>query len=443
MQTVNFNCPHCGNLMAVGTNLLGRNVRCPHCKQVVRAPAAPGEPLVQNPAPPVSTPAPPPTPKFDLPQTVEHHESIFGERHDEDVFGSEPPKPTLPPVPAPPPLPAPAPQMETVTAPPVSAPEPEYVSPTATTLDFSAPADGALEDRTAERGVPEPGRVDTVFQSRKAREEPGTTPAFAWILLAYAAVVTIAAGFFGYQYFTAGSKEEHPYKAMPDVIREYKPAEKRQMSFNGMPDPKLEIPKELRVKLGEELTVGDLKVQPLYVEKKDVDGVTKYVSADDKKRNLQSTLVLTLRVRNLSSDTVFIPNDPAFNRALDAKQPTPYTGLQFYRDYFFGTFKWPPDAGTEKEYIEGQEADEQPLKPGEERDTWVHAASPKARTAGAQDWLSAIGDTSKQNADLLLIWHVQLRRGIVKMKNEAGQEVDVSATTVIGVEFKPREIKGL
>jgi hypothetical protein len=115
--------------------------------------------------------------------------------------------------------------------------------------------------------------------------------------------------------------------------------------------------------------------------------------------------------------------------------------LQLYRDYFYGTFKWPPDPGTEKEYIEGQEADEQSLKPGEERDTWVHVASPKARTAGVQDWLSAIGDASKQG-DLPLVWHVQLRRGLVKMKNDAGQDVDVSATTVIGVEFKPRDIKG-
>src|SRR5919204_1287479 len=98
MQTVNFNCPHCGNLMAVGTNLLGRNVRCPHCKQVLRAPAAAGG----VPAPPVPTPAPPaPVPTFNVPRPTEHPESIFGERHDEDVFGSEPPKPTLPAVPTP------------------------------------------------------------------------------------------------------------------------------------------------------------------------------------------------------------------------------------------------------------------------------------------------------------------------------------------------------
>src|SRR5262245_3641530 len=137
MQTVNFNCPHCGNLMAVGTNLLGRNVRCPHCRLVVRAPAAAGEPSMPTPAAPPPTPAPPPqppaapqkVPMFSMPQPTEHHESIFGERHDEDVFGSEPPKPVLPSEPQP----LPEQLAQTVTAnevliPPPPAPPPLPIS---------------------------------------------------------------------------------------------------------------------------------------------------------------------------------------------------------------------------------------------------------------------------------------------------------------------------
>src|SRR5262245_13059030 len=79
MQTVNFACPHCGNLMAVGLDLLGRNVRCPTCKQVVQAP----------PPAPATAAAPPPS-------SVEAPESIFGEVHDEDVFGSRQMKPEMP-----------------------------------------------------------------------------------------------------------------------------------------------------------------------------------------------------------------------------------------------------------------------------------------------------------------------------------------------------------
>ena len=41
MQTVNFQCGNCNNLMAVGAEYLGQQVRCPHCQAVVVAPAAP------------------------------------------------------------------------------------------------------------------------------------------------------------------------------------------------------------------------------------------------------------------------------------------------------------------------------------------------------------------------------------------------------------------
>jgi DNA-directed RNA polymerase subunit RPC12/RpoP len=58
MQTVNFPCGNCGNLMAVGTDYLGQQARCPHCQQVVLAP------------PPAAPPGPPTSPAFgptDLP----------------------------------------------------------------------------------------------------------------------------------------------------------------------------------------------------------------------------------------------------------------------------------------------------------------------------------------------------------------------------------------
>ena len=257
-------------------------------------------------------PAPPETPTFDLPKPTEHHESIFGERHDEDVFGSEPLKPTLPSA-APPPIPTPTQSAETVAASPMPAvsPPPAYVSSMAATLDFAPPANGALENRAGEQLSAPAARVDSVFRPRKPQGEASATPAFAWILVAYAAIVTAAAGFFGYQYFTAGPKEAHPYQAMPDVIREYKPAEKRQMSFQGMPDPKLDIPQELRVKLGGELTIGDLQVKPVDVELiRGIRATTKYVSAEDKTREIGDALVLTLRVRNMSSEITVLSKRP-------------------------------------------------------------------------------------------------------------------------------------
>src|SRR5262245_1529319 len=173
-QTVNFNCPHCGNLMAVGTNLLGRNVRCPHCKQVVRAPAAPGE----APAPPMVTPPPPrpgAIPSCSVPKQTEALESIFGERHDEDVFGSEPPNPRMPDAPVPPTVPAPqvphvpAESVAVVTPPPP--PIPASANPLAFDINVTpSPAlTPAAETRPAP--LPEAGQFTASgYHPRKARE---------------------------------------------------------------------------------------------------------------------------------------------------------------------------------------------------------------------------------------------------------------------------------
>src|SRR5271155_5891354 len=82
MQTINFQCGHCRNVMGVGTAYLGKQVRCPHCQQVVLAPA-------QGPAPAPAAAAPRPAPGSGSPPKDEH-ESIFGEQVDEDLFGAPP-----------------------------------------------------------------------------------------------------------------------------------------------------------------------------------------------------------------------------------------------------------------------------------------------------------------------------------------------------------------
>src|SRR2546429_89822 len=55
MSTHTFPCPFCGRRMGVGPELLGKAVRCPHCKQTVHAPTT-------NPTPPPPPPPPPPLP---------------------------------------------------------------------------------------------------------------------------------------------------------------------------------------------------------------------------------------------------------------------------------------------------------------------------------------------------------------------------------------------
>src|SRR5262249_34779824 len=73
-----FKCGSCNNLMAVTTEHLGMQVRCPHCQQIVVAPT--------------TAPSPPPPPRFE--QTTmpgrrgDEEESIFSPPTDpDDIFG--------------------------------------------------------------------------------------------------------------------------------------------------------------------------------------------------------------------------------------------------------------------------------------------------------------------------------------------------------------------
>ncbi|AWM38901.1 hypothetical protein GobsT_28700 [Gemmata obscuriglobus] len=80
--------------MGVPAELLGRQVRCPHCKQVVVAPATAGAaPEIVPPPPPPPAPVPPPEPElrsFDLPVQKEEADSILSDPHEseDEVFGS-------------------------------------------------------------------------------------------------------------------------------------------------------------------------------------------------------------------------------------------------------------------------------------------------------------------------------------------------------------------
>lgn len=445
--TVNFHCPHCGNLMAVGTNLLGRNVRCPHCKQVVRAPAAAGEaPALPGPAPqaPPLTPAPPP--QFTVPTPGEHHESIFGERHDEDLFGSEPLKPRMPveTAVAPPTLP------DTVyTPPPPLPPGPTYeetqpyVPPPAAPDNLLAPPDIGHSLGTPDR---QQAPADLGYRPRPAPQtETAGTPAFAWILLAYSVVITIVAGVLAYQYFTAGPRGDHPFKAIPDWYGKYEKAtgaeNRKLLSFQGLPDPKLDVPPDLRVKLGEELTVGAIQVRPIQVTQQAVELVRENATRDNTVNAAGQGLILTLNVKNLSTDTTLHPDDPAFARALDKDQPVPYTALQIGREFFYGPFAWPPEPELKDAYLKGFRPSDEALAPGQDRDIPIPVAPSGLRAAGIGSATDALRTAGENRQDPPLLWRVQLRRGFVKATTDDGREVDVSATTVIGVEFKAEQIK--
>ena len=141
--------------MGVPGELLGKQVRCPHCKQVVLAPVtagpAPAPAAVAPPPPapaprpvavvpppaPAPVPPPPPAPEpdlpvFNIPTRKEGADSIMSEANesDDEVFGSQPGGrlAALPPLDPPPPAPPPAPAY-VPPPPPQPAPEPTSGNP--------------------------------------------------------------------------------------------------------------------------------------------------------------------------------------------------------------------------------------------------------------------------------------------------------------------------
>jgi phage FluMu protein Com len=448
MQTVNFNCPFCGKLMAVGINLLGRNVRCPHCKQVVQAPATAGTVV----PPPATAPAPS-EPTFSFPSAPpegqEGHESIFGEVQDDDVFGTRQPKVQMP-VETPPPPPPPAlrrREPDTITEQlPASNPFATAPDPTAATEpEFTPPAN----DWHTQRDKPQEENRDFDEASREKRppqaatRESGGGGPLIWVLLAYGAVATAGAA---YLFFNRTNPTSEPptdggakpqqvisFEVIPDLFGQYDRAERKKVvRLEGMPAATQDLADDLQVPLGRTLTVGQIEVKPTRIEYR--KAMRHYVKADgkpDEKPTPNDVLLLHLHIKNVSDDVTLHPTDPAFDASYDrTTKVTPYTGVVVGDKHFLGgPFLW-PDPQYRRQFMEGQEDDDKPLGPKQERDYVICSvlAGPDVRKAVEQK-------------DARPVWRVQLRRGLVPWKDDSGKERDVSATCVIGVVFSAADIR--
>ncbi len=440
MQTLNFNCSFCGKLMAVGMNLLGRNVRCPHCKQVVQAPASSLPPLA---APSI------PEPSFQVPSAPkESHESIFGEVHDDDLFGgTHQPKVLLPEPPPQPPTQRveiePTVQMPqeplgmaySVHSPPAARTEsaPEYTPPNANPWDAPAPA-------SRHTAPPEPARSERFEPMPYSPRErsSGGGGIFIFILLVYSAAATAGVAYLYFNRTTGGDKSNnaqkaHPFAAIPDFFGQYDKANRKEVvRLNGMPDANLDVPDKLRVTVKNTLPLGNIEVTPTRIEYRDVlrfdkkPGGAKF----EPKTLARPLFLLHLRVKNASTDIVLHPTDPAFNALYRNEQP--YTGIFVGGEKFLGGPWFWPDSQYERQYVEGQEKDDKPLGPGEERE-YVIASTIDSNTI--LNHLRQIKDNEPA------VWHVQLRSGLVACRDESGKERQISMTSVIGVPFTIADVQ--
>jgi hypothetical protein len=458
MPAVTFQCGNCKNLLAVEDRFLGQQVRCPHCQQVLMAPSSGAlPPESRSPEPGISqapAPAELATIRDDISSSssisdppIHEGESIFAppDHGSEDLFGA-PVANSVVELPAEPAashplterLPVGSPQIlssqDIVPDPgerlPAETNSPPSVSP-GTAEGFSPSSDWPVLDSSGPVSeIPhETGRPDLTRQAaRRAKRESLFTTYLIIILIPYAIFATCVAAYFYWRMMAM----PHPMEYLRDT-GENPPAKRGSGSVQEIISPETNLPPRLQVALGGQLRVGDLEVQPQKVERRKIticsenSRVSPSVTPND-------ALVLTLRLRNVSSDVFFTPTDPIFDRQWKGEfgSNRPYTLLEFGSNrYFGGPIKWRPRsnhgqfrADDPREYVKGQEHDNQILKPGEERIS-ILCTDPANR-----EILRAL--KSHQGP---IIWRVHLRRGLVLVSDR-----EVSATAVIGVVFDKKDI---
>ncbi|MGE3805291.1 MAG: hypothetical protein AB7K24_11520 [Gemmataceae bacterium] len=441
MDRLQFKCGQCGKMMAVGKDLMGKQVSCPHCKKIVVAP-------MQAPAPApaaATTPMPMDMPMFKVPDQGEA-ESIFGAPEEDDPFeaGGRAPTVEMPAVHAP--VPPPAPEL----APTQNYPGSDAFTnePAGAMANFgSAPdmAGTAVADAPMNTGT---ANARALTQKRSQQDSLVTYYAMM-ILIPYAILMTIFT-----VYFYQRSQNLIPiFQVMPDWPRE------QQQPFKGGASKRVEdekpLPQELMVALGSTIQLNDLQVTPLKVEQKKIKYLRRLGDAGEESHN--NAMVLTLRVKNTSSEYQFAPNDLAYNRYTNLKKSTqnPYTCLEVGETRFYGgPCRWPkkPDKGEgwrgedPIEWIDGTHAapgqNSTMLKPGEEIDLIVctnpdiEATLVKGPMGKLYHAPTEVVETVNQSNGPF-VWRVQLRTGVLALDEKRTGTV----TSVFGVKFKKDDIK--
>ena len=135
-----------------------------------------------------------------------------------------------------------------------------------------------------------------------------------------------------------------------------------------------------------------------------------------------------VRLKNVSQDLIFYPTDPYFDRNPKQASDKPYTLVDVGgHKYYGGLIEYLTEPGnTERTWLAGQEKDDQPLGPGESRET-VLVARPG-------DHLNDALEKAREPA----VWRMQVRRGLMPYR---GTEIPVSA--VIGVAFTAADVQKL
>lgn len=471
---VTFKCGGCGNLMAVGEELRGQRVRCPHCMQVVQVPAAELEPASQRPdtaaqaavpAPPVSAP-PSPAEEPVIHVASAEVDNIFApaESAGDELFQRDP----LPVLQMPPPA-EPLPKVEVpptdlmgveskaASPPPVADHTVAYAPPEHEVGLQAPPADGAgvapappVESSVENPPVQEaPWAPDPLMEAAAAaapsavslRPRPrtrGLSAAATWLamLIPYALTVTAVCVLMGLGIITLPwtVRGKHPLEDLPDqgVYQELNQEGARPRAI----DPNSTLPADFEpIKLDELRKIGDLGIKPLRVARERINYL--YFHG---RRNVtgEEALVLYLELKNIAGSEnrpsklglVFHPYDPTFNRAFVPGVPS-YTYLEILGNQYYGAIS---DVYSER--VEGQKFEE--LLPGETMETMVIARFSKSDQQKAVRALESVLKTDAK--DKPLTWRVHLRKGRDKVTLR-GETKELWLTTVVAISFLPTQVE--
>jgi hypothetical protein len=473
MQTVNFQCGHCGKLMGVGSEHLGHQVRCPHCQQVVIAPLPAVQPSPSAELPPPPEAAPPPElveAVASSPPAADDAEDIFAPTAaSDDLFGrSEPPRIEMPPDPfaATPPAEDAAPPPEVATF-PFEPPTPASLPPADGDSTAVLPAfDGASPWQAGpvtEMLAPPPEEApdapqpetftETVAPAapRPPRRREQGVPWFMILvfspLLLYAIVITVFAVLIYRHEQELEQQFRNPFEKMPDVGDNPGVQKGKKTTWLDNYQPRfatLPLPAHLCTTLvpegqSEPIRIGDLQITPRRVERRRVR-----VIIEGFKPELQpaDSLVLYLSLKNLSSEYAFAPLDNYFDRRWEPGQDQvpPLTQLEVGDKYRFygGPAEWYPrgDPNNRRQWVEkppGFESDL--LQPGEEKEFFVCTDGHDARGVRV-----LFGENHDERGTLAylgpFLWRVRIRRGLVWIENK-----QYSATAVVGIKFSDKAIR--
>ena len=383
MSDVGFTCPRCGGLLSSEQHLLGSEICCPYCGEVSRpAGADPNTPptLIETASPVVEA--------LPLP-AVEH-----------------------------------PPDSEAVNVPEAGAALSE--TQLGELESFPVPADASAETEASsseDLAAELPFHVET--KSRPVQRGLRGSILIVGVLIpliSYSVLATIAVIILYMR-----PPPPHPLEFLPDLEGDLKGAkhEKPSPVSYERPQPDVELPPHLHVNLGQTLSLGQLEITPLKVERRRL-----HISQPGEgfEPAGQDSLVLHVRFRNCSNNVTFSPTDPYFERRW--KGPSygskPYTFLEIgYQRFYGGTIPWKKGQLLEdRERIEGQEF--RLLRPGEEFTT-VACSDP---TDSVFDVLESFHG--------YMTWRIQVRRGLARVGDR-----EIPAAAVVGVRFMDRDIESL